>query len=147
MFKKKLAALFALSILGVYTLFAQKQPSKATVEVAVENLRQAMLKPDEKTLSALAAAELSYGHSSGKIENKQEFIHAFVSGASVFKTIELSNQQITIHDNTAIVRHVLSAKTDDPGKGMADIKLGIMLTWVKVGKEWKLLARQAYRVS
>ncbi|KGE12371.1 nuclear transport factor 2 family protein [Sphingobacterium deserti] len=148
MLKKNLATLITLSLVSICTLssYAQ-QTSKATVEASVEKLKDAMLKPDEAVLNDLAAEELTYGHSSGKIETKKEFIHAFLSGASVFKTIELSDQKISILKNTAIVRHILTAETDDPGKGVANIKLGIVLTWVKVGQSWKLLARQAYRVS
>ena len=148
MLKKKLATLIAFSMVSICTLSAYaQQTSKATVETAVENLKNVMLEPNAAALNDLAAEELTYGHSSGKIESKKEFMQAFLSGASVFKTIQLSDQKISILKNTAIVRHILTATTDDPGKGIAEIKLGIVLTWVKVGQSWKLLARQAYRVS
>lgn len=130
----------------LFKAHAQVQ-SKQQIEAVVETLKQAMLNPDAAILNKISANELTYGHSSGKIESKKQFIETLVSGASVFKEINLKNQTIQILDNTAVVRHILEAKTDDPGKGPADVKIGIVLTWVKVKGQWQLLARQAFKVS
>jgi ketosteroid isomerase-like protein len=95
----------------------------------------------------LAANELSYGHSGGTLQNKQEFIHGFTSGSSVFVSIEFTNQTISIVKNTAIVRHILTASTNDKGKGPGTVKLGVLLVWIKNDAgEWQLLARQAVHV-
>ena len=42
------------------------------VAQAVDHLTQAMLHKDLKQLQSLTAENLTYGHSSGKIQNKQE---------------------------------------------------------------------------
>lgn len=117
-----------------------------SVKAATDALIQAMLKPNREALARLTCDKLSYGHSSGKIEDQEEFIHTLVSGASVFETIQRSDEQIDVTDYTAIVRHTLHAKTNDPGKGPSKIKLGIVLTWTKLNNQWKLLARQAYKL-
>lgn len=128
------------------TKLSAQDKSKGSLEATVNRLTQAMLKPDKAVLDKLAADRLSYGHSSGKIETKAEFVETLVSGASVFEEINIQDQTIDILDNTGIVRHQLMAKTNDPGKGPGTIRLGIMLTWVKSKGEWRLLARQAYRL-
>jgi len=111
----------------------------------VESLRKVMVDPDKATLEKLTSPDLSYGHSSGKVQNQAEFIDALVSGASDFLNIDLSDQTIKVIGNTAIVRHVLNANTSDNGKpGVA--KIAILLIWTKQGKEWKLLARQAVKI-
>jgi hypothetical protein len=46
-----------------------------------------MIKPDKAGLENMAAEELSYGHSSGLIEDKAAFVDDIVSGKSVFKTV------------------------------------------------------------
>jgi ketosteroid isomerase-like protein len=130
---------------AVYNASAQDKLVKE-VEKAVGELTQAMLKADGTTLNRLASDHLSYGHSSGKMETKTDFVQTFVSGASVFEDIQLTEQTIQVVDQTAIVRHTLSATTNDPGKGKADIKLGIVLTWVKTNNQWQLLARQAFKL-
>jgi len=116
------------------------------VSAAVEQLRKAMIDPTSENLEKLTSPSLSYGHSSGKIENQQQFIQALVSGASDFLTIDLTDQTVAVTGNTAIVRHVLSGNTSDNGKPNT-VKLGVMLVWIKQGKEWKLLGRQATKLA
>ena len=125
------------------TLYSQTKDEKAVAD-AVENLRKSMVDPDKTVLEKLTAPELSYGHSSGKVEDQAAFVNALVSGASDFVTIELSQQTIKVVGKTAIVRHILNGTNNDGGKPGV-VKIAVLLTWVKLGKEWKLLARQAVK--
>lgn len=115
------------------------------VSAAVEALRKAMVDPDKATLEKLTMPQLSYGHSNGMIQNQTEFVEAFISGKSDFVSISLSEQTIRIVDRTAIVRHLLSADTNDGGKP-GHVNLSILLVWQKEKGEWRLLARQAVKV-
>ncbi|NGM61904.1 nuclear transport factor 2 family protein [Sphingobacterium sp. SGG-5] len=117
-----------------------------SVEKAVDKLTNAMLTANRNALSDLASDKLSYGHSSGKVENKKEFVETIASGASVFEQLQIENQSIDIDHNTAIVRHTLTGRTNDPGKGPAALKIGIVLVWTKADGSWKLLARQAFKL-
>jgi ketosteroid isomerase-like protein len=125
--------------------FAQSKDEKA-VTASVESLRKAMVDADKATLEKLADTKLSYGHSGGKIENKETFVDNIVSGRSDFVTIELADQTVTVTGNTAIVRHNLNATTNDNGKP-AEVHLHVLTVWVKEGNAWKLLARQAVHVT
>jgi hypothetical protein len=113
-------------------------------------LSEAMIKADANALKQLTATELSYGHSSGRVEDQTSFIANLVSGASDFVSIELQNQQIQPLDDLAVVRHTLVAKTNDSGKP-GQVRIGVMLVWQLQGeskkdKEWVLLARQAFKL-
>jgi ketosteroid isomerase-like protein len=125
--------------------FAQSKDEKAVI-ASVESLRKAMVDADKATLEKLADTKLSYGHSGGKIENKETFVDNIVSGRSDFVTIELADQTVTVTGNTAIVRHNLNATTNDNGKP-AEVHLHVLTVWVKDGNAWKLLARQAVHVT
>ena len=70
-----------------------------------------------------------------------------MSGKSVFKKIDLSEQTIQIVGKTAIVRHILNAETHDAGKDPSTVKLKVMTVWVKQSGKWKLLARQAVKIT
>lgn len=118
----------------------------ASVAQAVEKLRLALLDSDRQALTAIADNQLSYGHSSGKIENKTTFIETLASGRSHFTALTFSDPQINISGNTAIVRHFLSANTHDAGKKPATLQLAVLLVWNKQHGEWKLLARQALKI-
>jgi ketosteroid isomerase-like protein len=121
--------------------------SKDETEVAarVESLRQAMVDADGSKLKELSSPDLSYGHSSGKLENQAEFIEKIAHGGSDFVSIELQNQTIQILGDVAVVRHNLAAHTKDGGVEK-DIKIGIMLVWQKQKNKWLLIARQAYKL-
>ncbi|WP_218508945.1 nuclear transport factor 2 family protein [Variovorax sp. dw_308] len=114
------------------------------VAAAAEKLRVAMIDPTPAALNALVADDLSYGHSGGKVDTKTSFMADLMSGASDFVTIAITEQTIKIVGNNAIVRHTLTADTNDGGKpGKVAIK--ILGVWQKQGGDWKLLARQAVR--
>lgn len=139
-----------LCLLGVLTLFsfasiAQSKDQKAVAD-AVEKLRLAMISKDRAVLESLTADSLSYGHSGGKAESRTSFVENIVSGKSDFVKIELSEQTISVVNKNAIVRHTLHADTNDGGKP-ANIKLKVLLVWVKEKGEWKLLARQAVKLA
>ena len=123
-------------------MFAQEKEN--AVAAAVEQLRQAMIDADQSKLESLVSDQLSYGHSSGVIDDKKTFVDKIVTGKSDFVSIDLSEQTITVSDKTDIVRHLFKAKTNDGGKP-GELQLRIMLVWQKQKGGWKLLARQAVK--
>ena len=138
---------FNLILLFLITFASIGQTKEETkVLESVENLRKLMLNPDEAGLLNLAHENLTYGHSGGKLENKAQFADAFVSGSSDFTTLEFSDISVKITGKTAIVRHFLSADSQDKGKPAAHVNLKVMLVFVKEKSGWKLLARQAIKV-
>jgi ketosteroid isomerase-like protein len=46
----------------------------------------------------------------------------------------------------AIVRNICSIKGTKDGAPL-DIKIGVLMVWKKEGAEWKLLARQGYKLQ
>jgi ketosteroid isomerase-like protein len=142
--KRKLILLFSLVTI-VTTVFAQSKDEKAVAD-AVEQLRMAMINGDSAVLEKLTAEKLSYGHSSGHIDDKKEFVGKLASHSSDFVSIDLSEQTISISEKVAIVRHTLSAKTNDGGKP-GDVHLKVLLIWQKQKGGWKLLARQAIKIT
>ena len=117
-----------------------------TLVSAVEAFRKALIDPDKATLDKLTMDELSYGHSSGLIQDKAAFEEALLSGASDFVSIELSDQTMKVVGNTAWVRHKLSAMTNDGGKP-GEAHLSVLLIWMKQKGQWRLLARQAVKLA
>lgn len=125
------------------------QPStgdRAAVEGAVERLNKAMVERKRSDLEALTATQLSYGHSAGKIENRQEFVENLLSGNSRFRFINLTEQTVALAENEAIVRHLFTAETENRQGQVTPVKIGVLQVWQKQGADWKLLARQAYRL-
>ena len=116
---------------------------ESAVSAAVEAMRKAMAGPDKAALEKLAADELSYGHSSGRLENKAEFIATLVKPDSGFSAIELSDQSVNVVDNIALVRHVFVGTRRGKGDQM---KLSILTVWLQRQEQWKMVARQAAKL-
>ena len=140
---KKLSVLILL--LSINLMVKAQSAAEKEVSAAVEKLRLAMISGERTALENIAATDLSYGHSSGKLEDKAAFVESITSGKSDFVSIDLKNQTIKVTEKTALVRHQLDAKTNDGGKP-GEVHLGILLVWQKQGKDWKLLGRQAYKL-
>lgn len=125
-------------------LNAQSKDEK-DVAAAVESLKLAMLNGDKAALEKVTASQLTYGHSSGKMEDKAAFVEALATGKSDFVSLELTEQTITLNGDVAVVRHKLHGDTNDNGKaGTANI--GVLLVWQKQKGQWLLIARQAYKL-
>jgi len=131
-------------ILSGTTLWAQSNDEKA-VEAAVESLRKAMVDGNEPLLKGITAKDLTYGHSSGLMEDQNAFVTALASGKSDFVSIELKEQTITVLGDIALVRHKLFGDSISGGKP-SEVKLGVLLVWQKQQGKWRLLARQAYKL-
>lgn len=116
----------------------------AAVAAQVEALRVAMIAADRARLEALSASALSYGHSAGRIENKAQFVSNVVESRSPFRSITLSDQTVAIDGPNAIVRHTFAG--EQGGATPASVRIGVLQVWTKQGAEWKLLARQAFRL-
>jgi hypothetical protein len=144
---KYFVAIIAVVLFQFSGLAQNSSKSKDEIAVAarVETLRQAMIDADGTKLKELTSEGLSYGHSSGVVQNQATFIEKIVNGESDFVTIEFQNQTIEIVGDNAIVRHNLVAHTKDGGIDK-DIKIGIMLVWQKQKNKWLLIARQAYKL-
>ncbi len=141
----KMLLFSALLAVATVPVFAQSKDEQA-VGAAVESLRKALIDPTKTNLDALVLDELTYGHSNGNIQDKAIFEEALLNKSSDFVTIDLTNQTIKVVGNTAWVRHILSATTNDGGKP-GTTHLSVLLIWVKQKGQWRLLARQAVKVQ
>lgn len=133
-------------ILAISVSSYSQSTQEKDVASAVENLMKGFIDADKNILDNLTAEELIYGHSSGKVQNKAEFIEEVISGKPLdYLKIDLEGQTIKVTGKTAVVRHIFNAETGSngtPGK----LRIGVMQIWQNQKGKWKLLARQAYKL-
>jgi hypothetical protein len=137
----KFITLFLCCLLSSTFLFAQSADEKEIAD-RMEILRKTLIAPDKAVLEGLVADELSYGHSTGVIEDKAAFVDALVKGKTVFTAVTLSDQTIKIAGNAAIVRHHMMADLNN-NNTPTKVDIIVLLVWQKQNGKWKLLARQA----
>ncbi|MGF6091830.1 nuclear transport factor 2 family protein [Pseudomonas sp. 18173] len=135
-----------IGFLCLFSGFVAATPAAVDKEVAqaVDHLTQAMLHKDIPELNALTAENLTYGHSSGKIQDKQAFIADIETGKSAFKTLEMQNQTITVSGDVALVRHHFSAQALK-GTEVVPTEIENLQIWQKQDGKWLLVGRQAYK--
>ena len=132
-----------LAAMAILPVLAQPE-EEAAVTRAVDALVRAMIAADRAQLEAVTAPELSYGHSNGQIENRQQFVDGVLSGNLVLKLIDLTDRRVTIVGNDAIVRHNFTADPVNREGQTVRVRVGQMQVWQKRGGDWVLLAHQAY---
>lgn len=138
--------IFLIMLCFLTSLKIYAQSGKKDVESSIESLTKAIISQDSSMLIKLTANELSYGHSTGLVENQTEFVKDILSGPTKFFQIDNADQNIILADNNAIVRNICSIKGSKNGAPL-NVKIGILMIWKKEGVNWKLLARQGYKLE
>ena len=123
---------------------AQSKDEEA-LAAAVESFNQALISANKTQLENITAQELSYGHSSGKVQDKAAFVEDVVNGPFDFLTINVKDQTIKMAGNTAIVRHIFTSEATNSGTP-TNVNIGNMLVWQKQKGQWKLIGRQAFKI-
>jgi ketosteroid isomerase-like protein len=135
-------------LIGFLCLFsgyvAAAASSEQEVAAAVDKLTQAMWHKDIPGLQALTADNLTYGHSSGTIQDKSAFIADIETGRSAFQELKMLNQKITLSGDTALVRNHFSAQAINSGN-LVPTEIENFQIWQKQGGKWLLIGRQAFR--
>ena len=119
---------------------------EAAVKQNVEALREALLKADKAQLERLTAEQVSYGHSDGRVQNKTEFIDGVMTRKAAVKSLNFPDLKVAVAGDAAIARHLYESESEMDGK-TTNTKIGVLEVWQKQGGNWKLLARQAYKLA
>jgi ketosteroid isomerase-like protein len=108
--------------------------------LALEDRRyQAMIDADLETMDRLCAEELSYAHSSGVRDTKQEYFEKVRSGYYDYHSIDHPVERVEVVGDTAIVAGRMTADLTVQGTRKTIDNLALAV-WAKDGGEWRLLA-------
>ena len=114
---------------------------------SLDAFRGAQIAADGATLSALCAPEVSYSHSSGKVEDRSTFVANATAGKSKFLSLEYRDPKIRVVGNAAVVRFNWVGEQQSTSDGSKTAtNLHILMVWQKQGDEWKLIARGATKL-
>ncbi len=119
-----------------------RETDQKAVRAAVEAFNKAAAAGDRAVLDKLLASDVIYGHSSAKIENKQEAVDALVKSKVRFEWT--GDYTVSVYGKTAVVHGLSVAHNNTNGK-MTDIPLDILQVWVNNGKGWTMVARHTTR--
>ena len=136
----------AVGLLGIVPAFGAS-PDEDAVAKNVEAFRAAQLALDPKGLDALCAAELSYSHSDGRVEDRAAFVANATNGKSKILSLAYKDPKISIVGPAAIVRfHWVGEAESVPEGKKSSTNLHILMNWQKQGADWKLLSRASTKL-
>jgi ketosteroid isomerase-like protein len=138
------AAFGAANLLRNKTAFAAED--NAALSQVVEELRHAIFAADKAKLAALTADQLSYGHSSAVVQDKPTFIDGVVNRKATVKTLEFPELKTFVAGDVGVARHRYVSDSEQDGK-TNHVDIGVLAVWQKQGGDWKLLARQGYKLT
>ncbi|MEO7134768.1 MAG: nuclear transport factor 2 family protein [Vicinamibacterales bacterium] len=106
---------------------------------------KAMVDGDVAMLDRLLAVELSYVHTSARIEDRHAFLYGIKSGKTRYSSIIPSEQQVHVMGTVATVVGVAVVR----GEEEQGIDIGIRYTSVHVLREgrWQMVACQSTRIA
>lgn len=140
-----LCFLFVIMSCNSTSLLAQSNEAEIDkIENTVTQLYAAMVEKDTAVLQELTMEKLTYGHSSGTIENQSEYVDGVLNGAFQFSSITPVDQTVSTSGDIGMVRHIFEADGTNNGNP-AKVRIGCLLIFQKEG-QWKLLARQAFKL-
>jgi uncharacterized protein (TIGR02246 family) len=141
------AGLVLVAILSSVSAGAQ-QPGGTEREVlqAQADRNKAVLAQDMKSLEPLLATELTWVHSSARIQNKTEYLEMVRSGASRWLKLDPQGMKVRLYGDTAVVTGELHQTTTGPGRQPADRTLHTIEVYVKRNGRWLLTDCQATAV-
>jgi len=100
---------------------------------------RAMVDADLDTMDRLCAEELSYAHSSGVRDTKQEYFEKVRSGYYDYHSVEHPVERVEVVGGTAIVVGRMTADLTVQGTRKTIDNLALAV-WTKEDGEWRLLA-------
>jgi ketosteroid isomerase-like protein len=116
----------------------------ALLTQSIEQFYNAIRDKNAAAFEPLLTPDVSYGHSSGRMENKAQFIANVLDPKTQWQSIYGANQVNYFSGDTAIARHNMAGENTRDGKPGTS-NMPVMMVWQKQAGAWKLLARQAFR--
>ena len=123
------------------------QDDSLTLSDAIAKLDQALLKKDSAALDQLLDGKLSFGHSNGWVQTKQDVWNDLRDGRLEY--LGLATEEVKflqMGKELATVTMKVQAKGKLKEKEF-DLKLTVMQVWKKDKKGWQLFARQSTKID
>src|SRR5436853_6967889 len=83
-------------------LASAQAADEAAVKESVEVLRKALLEADKAKLEQVASAQISYGHSDGRVETKEQFVNGVMTRKQRVKSLDFPALNVSVARYAAI---------------------------------------------
>jgi len=109
----------------------------------MQQLDKALLEKNESVLRSVLHKDISFGHSNGWIQTRNDILNDFKTGKLVYSKFENNSSAIvSISKKYATIRTNSNAEGTVNGTAFK-LTLHVMQFWIKTKKGWQLMARQS----
>ena len=117
-----------------------------TVELTERRRFDAMVAQDVAKLEPMLADELYYGHSTGQVETKPQFLETIRSGQFRYRAIEVKQLDVRLYDDVALLTGLVHVRVDVKGQPL-ETDLRYSDAYVYRDGRWQLVAWQSVRAQ
>jgi hypothetical protein len=123
---------------------ASAQTDEEKLVQSMKDFHKDMVDKNTVSINQETEKSLSYGHSNGWVQTKNDLINDFKSGLISYQSFKEDSIKVTMGDGIANVRFVADIASSMKGNQI-NMHLKVLEVWVKKGKRWLLFARQAVK--
>lgn len=137
---KRIVSIFLLLL----PLIAVAQTDEQKLTNTLKEFHQALVKGNTVSINQQTDKALSYGHSNGWVETKNEMISNLETGYMKYTSFSEDSINVVVNGNLAHARFIATIGAVLNGNA-GNYKLKVLEVWVRKGKRWVLFARQAVK--
>ena len=110
---------------------------------------QAVVRADTAALDRILADELTYTHSTGRVDSKPQFIGAIQSGELTYLAMKHDDVRVRVYGDVAVLAGRSAAKVKSPrtqGQTM-DLDIRFLNVYARRNARWQQVAWQSTRIA
>jgi len=138
------ATLVALAPAGASAAAASAEDEQAVLD-AQDRRFEATVDADADTLKALLTDDMTYTHSSARVDTKATFIESLTSGQADYQSIVPEERHVRLYGDAAVVAGVAHVLVKAGGNDI-DVRLRFTEVYVKQGGAWHMALWHSTRV-
>jgi ketosteroid isomerase-like protein len=119
--------------------------TEADVLSADDRRFEAMRKADWPALEAVLADDLTYVHSTARLESKGEHVGNLKAGKPHYRGIAPRERKVRVHGGVGVVNGVSEMHVENAGKEQR-FTVRYLAVYAKAGSAWRMIAWQSTRV-
>ena len=136
--------LMSLLLMPLLTQAADTKPADA-IRQAEDKWIAGVKANDRAALEKILSKDLVYTHSTGKVEDRTQYIASMTSGEQKYASVDYTDIAVRVYGTTAVV--TAQARMTGSTKSVPfDNKLRVLHVWVKQGGSWVLVAHQTTKL-
>jgi hypothetical protein len=130
--------------LSLNVVFANAQTDEEKLTSTLKEFHQSLVNGNTVSINQQTDKALSYGHSNGWVETKNDMIKNLETGYINYHSIKEDSLQVIVNRNMANARFVGDYSVT-MNSNTNTFHLKVLEVWVRKGKRWLLFARQAVK--